>query len=64
MPDLRSSNLNTDCTLNNCLFGYVKLTKNVEPGKYVYNGSRLASHSVFPLYDDSLGKMLLFLELM
>ena len=26
-------NLNTDFTLNNCLFGSAKLTKNADPGK-------------------------------
>ena len=28
-------NLNTDFTLNNCLFGSVKLTKNADPGKHL-----------------------------
>ena len=31
-----SRNLNKDFTLNNCLFGYVKLTKNADPDKYKY----------------------------
>ena len=30
--------LNTDFTLNNCLFGSVKLTKNAEPDKLGYSG--------------------------
>ena len=30
--------LNTDFTLNNCLFGSVKLTKNAEPDKFGYSG--------------------------
>ena len=29
-------NLNTDFTLNNCLFGSAKLTKNADPYKYKY----------------------------
>ena len=32
--------LNTDFTLNNCLFGSVKLTKNADPSKYQYSGYR------------------------
>ena len=35
-PWLRNSN--TDFTLNNCLFGSVKLTKNADPDKYKYSG--------------------------
>ena len=31
-------NLNTDFTLNNCLFGSVRLTKNADPDKYKYSG--------------------------
>ena len=34
-PSLR--NLNTDFSLNICLFESVKLTKNVDPGKYKYS---------------------------
>ena len=30
-------NLNTDFTLNNCLFGSVKLNKNADPDKYKYS---------------------------
>ena len=30
-------NLNTDFTLNNCLFGSVKLHKNADPDKYKYS---------------------------
>ena len=29
--------LNTDFTLNNCLFGSVKLNKNADPDKYKYS---------------------------
>ena len=30
-------NLNTDFTLDNCLFGSVKLNKNADPDKYKYS---------------------------
>ena len=30
-------NLNTDFTLNNCIFGSVKLNKNADPDKYKYS---------------------------
>ena len=30
--------LNTDFTINNCLFGSVKLAKNADPDKYKYSG--------------------------
>ena len=33
-----SKNLNTDFTRCNCLFGAVKVTKNVDPDKYKYSG--------------------------
>ena len=32
------TNLNTDFTLKNCLFGSVKLTKNADPDKYKHSG--------------------------
>ena len=35
--DWWSRDLNTDFTLGNCLFGSVKLTKNVVPDKYKYS---------------------------
>ena len=35
--DIWSKNLNTDFTLDNCLFGAVKATKNADPGKYEYS---------------------------
>ena len=35
-PSLR--NLNTDFILNNCLFGSVQLTKNLDPDKCNYSG--------------------------
>ena len=42
-------NLNTDFTLNNCLFGSVKLTKDADPDKYKYSGYSIGfnSHSEF-----------------
>ena len=30
--------LNTDVTLGNCLFGSVKITKNIDLDKYKYSG--------------------------
>ena len=44
-PQLR--NLNTDLTLNNCLFGSVKLTKNIDLDldKYNYSGYRIGFDS-------------------
>ena len=57
--------LNTNFTLDNCLFGSVKLTKNTDPEKYVYTGNGIGFdlRSEFSLPDGSVGKML-FLELM
>ena len=51
-------NLNTDFTLNNCLFGSVKLTKNADPDKYKYNGSDIDfdSHSEFSFADGTWEK--------
>ena len=40
-----SRELDTDFTLNNCLFGYVELTKNVESDKCVYSGYSLGFDS-------------------
>ena len=36
--DTWSRDLNTGFTLNNCLFGSVELTKNVDPDKYKHSG--------------------------
>ena len=57
--------LNTDLALGNCLFGYVKLTSNADPGKYKYTGYGIGfdSHSEFSFTDGSYGKMSLFLVL-
>ena len=40
LPDINSNErclMNTYFTLNNCLFGSVKLTKNADPDKYKYS---------------------------
>ena len=52
------SNLNTDFTLNNCLFGPVELTENVDPDKYKYGGCGIGfdSRSEFSFTDESVGK--------
>ena len=51
-------NLNTDFTLNNCLFGSVKLTKNADPDKYKYSGYGIGFHSrsEYLFTDGSMGK--------
>ena len=43
IPQLR--NLNTDFTLNNCLFGSVQLTKNAHLYKYKNSGDGIGSDS-------------------
>ena len=55
-PQLR--NLNTDFTLGNCLFAFVKLTKNADPDKYKYTGCAIGfdSRSEFLFEDGSYGK--------
>ena len=45
-------NLNIDFTLNNCLFGYVKLTMNIDPG----NGRAFDFRSEFLFTDGSMGR--------
>ena len=56
--DQWSRDLNTDLTLNNCLFGSVKLTKNADPDKHKYNGYGIGfdSRLEFLLSDGSVGK--------
>ena len=51
-------NLNTDFTLNNCLFGYVDLAKNADPDKFKYSGYgiRFDSPSEFPFTDGGVEK--------
>ena len=53
-----SRDLNTDFTLNNCLFGSVKLTENSYPDKEKYSNYGLGfdSRSEFSLTDGSVGK--------
>ena len=50
--------LNTDFTLNNCLFGSVKLTNNADPDKYKYSGCSIGydSCSEFSSIESSMGK--------
>ena len=51
----RSKNLNSYFTLNNCLFGSVKLTKNdLDEYKYSGYGIGFASHSKFVFKDGSM----------
>ena len=56
--DTWSRDLNTYFTLKNCLFGFVKLTKNFDIGKYKYRGYGIGFdlHSSFSLPDGSIGK--------
>ena len=51
-------NLNTDFTLNKCLFESVKLTKNADPDKYKYSayGKGFDSLSEFLFTYGSMGK--------
>ena len=57
-----SRNLNTDFTLNNCLFGFVKLTKNADPDKYKCSGYLILVQN-FHLQLEAWEEMLLFLVL-
>ena len=56
--DTWSRDLNTDSTLQDCLFGPVKLPKNVHPDKYKYSSCSVGfgSSSEFSLTDGSMGK--------
>ena len=55
-PQLRS--LNTECTLGNCLFGSVKLTKNADIDKYKHISCSVGfdSRSEFSLPDGTMAK--------
>ena len=57
--------VNTYFTLNNCLFGSVKLTKNADPDKYKYSGYGMDLILIqnFHLQMEAWEKMILFLEL-
>ena len=54
-------NLNTDFTLQNCLFGSKKLTKNADPDKYRHNGYGIGfdSRSELLFMDGSSGKIII-----
>ena len=56
-------NLNTDFTLNNCLFGSAKLNKNADPDKYKYScySIRFDLLSEFLFTDGSMGKNVIIL---
>ena len=56
--DSRPLDLNFDFTLGGCLFGCVKLTKNVDPDKYSYSGfgNGLDTRVYHSLIDGSVGK--------
>ena len=55
--DLDSSSNDFDSTLQNCLFGAVKLTKSSDIYKYKYNGNSISYDSKGSfLYSNSLGK--------
>ena len=53
-----SKDLGTNFTLDNCLFGSIKLTKNADPDKYKYSsyGIGFDSRSLFSFTDGSMGK--------
>ena len=55
----------TDFTLKNWSFGYLNLTNNSDPDKYKYSGYAIGfdHRSKFLFTDGSIGKILLFLEL-
>ena len=54
----RSGDFNSDFTLKDCLFGGVKLAKNVDPDKYMYSGygTGFNSRSEFSLPNVSVNK--------
>ena len=54
--DTWSPDLNTEFTLKDCLFGAVKLTKNVGTDKYSGYGIGFDSESASSLPDISIGK--------
>ena len=58
--DTWSRDLKTDFTLGICLFGAVKLTKNVDPEKYRYSGYGFDARSKFSWSGDSWGKNVIF----
>ena len=56
--DIWSSDLKTNFTLKDCLFGAVKLIKNADPDKYKYNGYGIGldSRSYSSLPDGNRGR--------
>ena len=56
-------NLSTGFTLNNWLFGSVKLSKNANPDKHKYNGYHIGfdSCSEFLFTDESIGRNVIIL---
>ena len=53
-----SIDLNKCSTLSNCLFGFVKLTKNLDPHKHKYSGYDIGydSRSEFSLTESSISE--------
>ena len=64
-PPPKKKKLNTHFTLDGCLFGFVKLTKNADLDKPKHRGYGIRSDScwVYSLPDGRWGKVLLLLEL-
>ena len=62
---LQIRHLNTDITLNNCLFGSVKLTKNADLDEHKYSGysTGFDSRSEFSFPDGSMRKIIIILGL-
>ena len=52
--------MNTDFTLINCLFGFVKLTKNADPDKYRYSNYNIGFD--LRLFDGKIGRNFLIFE--
>ena len=68
LPDINFNErclMNTYFTLNNCLFGSVKLTKNADPDEYKYSGysTGFDSRSEFSFPDGSMRKIIIILGL-
>ena len=58
---LQLRHLNADFTSNNCLFGYVKLTKKADPDKCKYSVYCIGSVSCskFSFTDETMGKKII-----
>ena len=61
--DVWSRDLNTDFTLNDCLFGVVKLVKNADPDQCFYSGYNIGfdSRSLFIISNFDFGKNVILL---